>query len=138
MKKPRSIYVIDDDKCARDSLELLLTSAGHDVVIFSDGETFLQRSATLTSGIAILDLRMPGVCGLDVLMRLPPHIRAFLHSGNLSAHEKIRAMDNGAIGILEKPCPPSRLLAEIKDASSAWESSSAFSMHRLTASVLIA
>ena len=60
------VYVVDDDAAARESLEALLLSAGHDVTTFDSGEAFLEAYSPDWAGCAVLDVRMPGLSGLQV------------------------------------------------------------------------
>ncbi|MFZ5483739.1 MAG: response regulator transcription factor [Pseudomonadota bacterium] len=65
MTRP-TIHVVDDDPAIRDSLALLLDAEGFEVACHADGERFLATDKPLPPGCVILDLRMPGLSGLEV------------------------------------------------------------------------
>ena len=64
------ILVIDDDKAIRNLIHTFLTKKGHEVFLAGDGETGLSMFNRVRPMITILDLRMPGLDGLEVLRRL--------------------------------------------------------------------
>ena len=112
MNQPRVIYVVDDDGDLRRSLHFFLETRGICVSPFSSGAQFLTELDTLQPAPIILDVRMTGIDGLEVLARL----RAM---GNewpvvmLSAHGEIavavQSLKAGAIDFLQKPVPASTL-----------------------------
>lgn len=116
-----NIYIVDDDEAVRRSLGSLLLSRLSDCSIktFESGEAFLQNANLDGSGVAILDLRMEGMSGLDVFQTLQerksPLVVVFL-SGHGDIPVAVRAMQEGAISWLEKPCSDVVLLATIQKA----------------------
>jgi FixJ family two-component response regulator len=116
-----NLYIVDDDEAVRRSLGSLLLSRLSDCSIktFESGEAFLQNANLDGSGIAILDLRMEGMSGLDVFQTLQelksPLVVVFL-SGHGDIPVAVRAMQEGAISWLEKPCSDAVLLATIQKA----------------------
>ena len=68
--KPTRVFVIDDDDAMRRSLRDLLESLGYDVETFASAEQFLARKPFQGVGCIILDVRMPGLSGLDLQERL--------------------------------------------------------------------
>ncbi|XHS76918.1 response regulator transcription factor [Burkholderiaceae bacterium UC74_6] len=114
------LYVIDDDEAVRRSLGLLLLSRGHAVQAFASGETFLHSAALDQPGVAILDLRMEGMSGLQVFdalrERASPLVVLFL-SGHGDIPVAVQAVQDGAFGWLEKPCPEERLLEMLDKAA---------------------
>ncbi len=116
-----NLYIVDDDEAVRRSLGSLLLSRLSDCSIktFESGEAFLQNASLDGSGIAILDLRMEGMSGLDVFQALQerksPLVVVFL-SGHGDIPVAVRAMQEGAISWLEKPCSDAVLLATIQKA----------------------
>jgi FixJ family two-component response regulator len=116
-----NLYIVDDDEAVRRSLGSLLLSRLTDCSIktFESGEAFLQNANLDGSGVAILDLRMDGMSGLDVFQALQerksPLVIVFL-SGHGDIPVAVRAMQEGAISWLEKPCTDSALLQTIQRA----------------------
>ena len=66
----RIVHVVDDDAGVRRSLERLLDAAGFHVVSYQSPTAFLNAASGLTAGCVLLDIRMPGVDGLEVQARL--------------------------------------------------------------------
>jgi len=114
-----NLYVIDDDEAVRRSLGLLLLSRGHAVQAFASGESFLEGAALDQPGVAVLDLRLDGLSGLQVFdvlrARASPLVVLFL-SGHGDIPMAVEAVQNGAFGWLEKPCADARLLEAIEKA----------------------
>lgn len=117
-----NLYVVDDDEAVRRSIGLLLISRGFKVQTFACGDAFLQEATLDAPGCVILDLRMPGLSGLQVFERLralaSPLMVVFL-SGHGDITLATEAMRNGASIWLPKPCSDERLLDEVQRALSA-------------------
>lgn len=116
--KPLTIYITDDDVAVRDALTTLLSLEGHRCIPIADGNLALEAVARETPDLLLLDLKMPGLSGLEVLQQLPkPLPFACLM---ISAHGDIRAaveaIRSGATDFLEKPIEPDVLLETIKNA----------------------
>jgi FixJ family two-component response regulator len=107
------VAIVDDDELFRRSIERLVRSAGFNVAAFASAEEFLNSAELDRAACAILDMRLPGMSGLDLQRRLiarpTPMPIVFV-----SAHEEtsIRAMAlrAGAIEFLKKPFDNSTLL----------------------------
>ena len=74
MNEKTVIHVIDDESIIHDVLGDLLTSEGYDVELSSNGEEALQKCASRSFDLFLLDLLMPGLSGIDVLKRLKKFI----------------------------------------------------------------
>ncbi len=115
----KPVYLIDDDAAVRDALALLMLSHGYTVRAFESGETFLAAIQPDSEGVAVLDVRMPGLSGLDVFDRLREQdselIVIFL-SGHGDIPMAVQAVKQGAFDFLEKPCSEQALLNKIDDA----------------------
>jgi FixJ family two-component response regulator len=113
------LCVVDDDEAVRASLGLLLLSRGYVVQTFASGEAFLADADLQRPGCAILDLRMPGMSGLQVFQALraqdSPLVTLFL-SGHGDIPMAVEAIQNGAFGWLEKPSNDERLLDSVAKA----------------------
>jgi CheY-like chemotaxis protein len=117
--RPDLIAVIDDDRSVRNSVKTLLRSAGYRVETFESAEAFLESGAAAETGCLILDVRMPGMGGLELQVRL--------HDTNtevpiifITAHDdgalRQQAMQAGAVDMLHKPFAPKMLLSTLQTA----------------------
>lgn len=101
-----TIFVVDDDDLVRDALRALLTSAGFKVEVFESARAFLDSDHQQREGLLVLDVRMPGMNGLELQRHLADS-GVDLPIIFISAHEDIRArtkaMENGALAFLQKP-----------------------------------
>jgi len=114
-----TVFVVDDDPGARNSLVWLLESVRLVVQTFDSGEQFLKEVDEKQSGCVLLDLRMPGMSGQAVLAELatreisPPVVLVTAY-GNVST--TARAMRTGAFNVLEKPYDDQVLLDTLHEA----------------------
>jgi FixJ family two-component response regulator len=113
------VFVVDDDRSVRDSLRRLLTSLGMAVEVFPTAQAFLSASRGDGPACLILDMRLPGLSGLD-LQRELTNANATLPIIFLTGHGDIpmsvRAMKAGAIEFLTKPFREQDLLDAIRQA----------------------
>jgi FixJ family two-component response regulator len=118
-RKSPVVYVVDDDDSARSGLMRLLRSAGFRVTAFSSGQEYLDFEFLEPKAILILDVRMPGMSGLDLQKRLQNNGVA-LPIIFLTAFEdpqaRKEAMAAGASAFLNKPVDEKVLFAAIKRA----------------------
>ena len=114
-----TVFVVDDNPAVRKSLQVLVRSAGLDVETFGSSDDFLAAYDPRRAGCLVLDLRLRGEDGLDLLDKLGGRT-ASLPVIVLTAHgnvpTSVRALKAGAVDFLEKPAPPATLLARIRDA----------------------
>jgi FixJ family two-component response regulator len=117
-KEPTSIvHIIDDDAGMRKSLVMLAGSAVLHARGYESAEAFLRESVVHQPGCVVLDLRMSGMSGLDLLQRLRADkndIPVILISGHADVPAAIRGMKLGAVDLLEKPFEPAVLLEAIQ------------------------
>ena len=109
------VYVLDDDRRIRESLSALLSSAGHEVVTFSNAGEYLAFQRPDAPACLILDLDLPGMTGLELQTKLadvggPPIV--FL-TGHGDIPSTVKAMKAGATEFLSKPFEPEELLRAI-------------------------
>ncbi|WP_269532246.1 response regulator transcription factor [Chitinimonas sp. BJYL2] len=119
MHKPGHVYLVDDDAAVRDALGLLLLSHGYMVRSFESGEQFLAEVDAGSDGVAILDVRMPGLSGLDVfdqLRAVDSELIVLFLSGHGDIPMAVQAIKQGAFDFLEKPCAEQQLLDKLDDA----------------------
>src|SRR5262245_23211633 len=119
MASERRVFVIDDDEAVRDSLGLLLESAGHQVRSFGSALDFLAAAPALLPGCVIVDVRMPDMGGLELQQRLVQQQARFPVIG-ITGHGDIamavRAMKAGAVDFVEKPFAEEAILAGVRGA----------------------
>ena len=119
MSEEPVVFVVDDDPALRDSIALLARAEGLAARTFDSARSFLDAWDRAEPGCLIVDLRMPGLSGLDLQERLagdadaPPII--FL-TGYGTVPAAVRALKAGAMDFLEKPFDPATLLARVRDA----------------------
>jgi FixJ family two-component response regulator len=114
-----TVFVVDDDRSVRESLRRLFTSVGMTVEVFPTAQAFLNATRRDAPGCLVLDVRLPGLSGLD-LQRELANTNATLPIVFLTGHGDIpmsvRAMKAGAVEFLTKPFRPQDLLDAIGQA----------------------
>ena len=112
------VFVVDDDLSVRESLELLLKSAGWQPVICASAAEFLSRPNALTPGCLILDVALPGLNGFDLqrLVADRPHLPVIFITGCGDIPMTVRAMKAGAVEFLTKPFDGEVLLEAVRQA----------------------
>ena len=113
------IYVVDDDDAVRDSLSLLLESAGHLVQTFEAATDALASCRARTPGCVITDVRMPEMDGLEFQEKLAEsriEVPVIVITGHADVPLAVRAMKAGAVDFIEKPFPDEAILASIETA----------------------
>ena len=119
MQPEPTVYVVDDDEPMRDSLRWLIESVGLNVETFAGAEDFLDAYDGKNHACLVLDLRMPGMSGLELQDALAsrnmtiPIIFITAH-GEIKA--AVRAMKGGAVDFLSKPFSDQALLDRIQQA----------------------
>jgi FixJ family two-component response regulator len=101
-----TVHVIDDDISLREALGLLLPSVGLDVRTYASVQEFLDAGAQNRPGCIVLDVRLPGISGLDFQSRrqgFGVHLPIVLMTGHGDVPMSVRAMKAGAVDFLPKP-----------------------------------
>ena len=114
-----SVFVVDDDRAVRESLALLMQSAGLAVATFPSARDFLDAYRPAHRGCLITDIRMPGMSGLELQERLSAdryHIPVIVLTGFGDVPTAVRALKGGAIDFVEKPINPQALLDLVQHA----------------------
>src|SRR5947208_8634755 len=113
------VFVVDDDRAFRDALRRLLTSVGLTVEVFQSAQAFLSSPRRHAPGCLVLDVRLPGLSGLDLQRELADTDAAlpiiFL-TGHGDIPMSVRAMKAGAVEFLTKPFREQDLLDAIRQA----------------------
>jgi two-component system response regulator FixJ len=115
----QQVLIVDDDTAVRDSLEALLTLEGYRVTAFASAEAFLETHAGDLGGCLLLDVRMPGMDGLELLDNLAARgsrLPVVVMTGHGDIAMAVRAMKAGALDFLEKPIAHDRLLSVLDSA----------------------
>ncbi|MBM6984484.1 MAG: response regulator transcription factor [Mesosutterella multiformis] len=110
------IRTVDDDPAMREALEFMLTAEGWRVKTYENGRAFLTDDAPSTPGCAILDVRMPGMSGLELQQEM--NVRGYalpiiFLTGNGDIDMAVGAMRDGAVDFVQKPVRQERLLKAI-------------------------
>jgi FixJ family two-component response regulator len=113
------VIAVDDDPAVRMALQNLLEAAGYRVATMAASSGLIDDPRLHLSCCLLLDLRMPGVSGLDVQRQLEAagvHVPVVFLSGHGDVSTSVAAMKQGAVDFLEKPVDPSALLAAVRRA----------------------
>ena len=114
-----AVFIVDDDASVRDAVRSLLRSVGFDTEAFASAEEFLKAERPETPSCLILDVRLPGVSGLDFQEQLQsigieiPIVFVTAHSDIPSS---VRALKGGAVEFLAKPFQTEELLTAVHQA----------------------
>jgi two-component system, LuxR family, response regulator FixJ len=113
------VFVVDDDPAMRKSLRWLIESVGLAVAAFERADTFLLAYDGTQPGCLVLDVRMPGMSGLELQAALAARslqIPTIVITGHADVTMAVRAVQNGALDFLEKPFSDQVLLDRIRQA----------------------
>ena len=119
MNEVPTVFVVDDDRAVRKSLRWLLESVDLQVETFESAREFLEKYEPHRPGCVVLDVRMPGMSGLelqDYLRSQDINIPVIIITGYGDVPMAVRAMKAGAIDFIEKPVCDQVLLEHIHDA----------------------
>jgi two-component system response regulator FixJ len=119
MNRNTSVYVVDDDDAVRSSLRLLLKSVGIPAVSFGSARDFLAAYDPDVPGCLVLDVRMPGMSGLELqeeLNRIGAIIPVIFITGHGDIPMAVEAMQHGAFDFLQKPFRDQDLIDRVQRA----------------------
>jgi FixJ family two-component response regulator len=114
-----TVFVIDDDESIREALKDLIESVGLHVETFTSAQQFLQSQRANAPGCLVLDVRLPGLSGLDLQRQLAAaniHTPIIFVTGHADISMTVRAMKGGAVEFLTKPFRDQELLDAIRQA----------------------
>ncbi len=114
-----SIYIVDDDMAVRDALSVLFGLEGFEVRAFASGDQFLEEAAALAPACLLLDIRMPGRTGLEVLQALKKAgygAPIFMISGHGDIPMAVQAIKDGAVDFIEKPFHAETVVGSVREA----------------------
>jgi FixJ family two-component response regulator len=117
------IFVVDDDPAVRETLSVVLSAGGYQVICFADGAALLAVARSRTPSCILLDVHIPGKSGLDILNELhgedyPAPI--FMISGQGDIAMAVGAIKSGALDFIEKPFRGSEIVSRLDEAIGAY------------------
>jgi len=113
----RKILVVDDDPDMRTMLQELLKSCGYDVRVAADGLAAFRAFVTESPDVVLLDIRMPGIDGIDVLAsirEIDPFVKVIMLTGVTRMSEANAAFEYGVYDYIGKPVDPAYLELSIE------------------------
>lgn len=119
-----NVFVVDDDASVRKALARLVQSAGYQVTVFESAEQFLHDASPDAGACLVLDVRMPGLDGMELQKQLEARgitIPIIFITGHGDIPMSVRAMKAGAIDFLAKPFEDHILLDAIQSATARYE-----------------
>ncbi|MEX2475723.1 response regulator FixJ [Marinobacter sp.] len=115
----QTVYVVEDDEAVRDSLELLLKSDGKSVKPYENATAFLRDYSEKMAGCIVLDIRMPGMDGMELQKKLNDKhsiLPIIFVTGHGDVPMAVDAMKEGAVDFIQKPYREEALLEKIEAA----------------------
>src|SRR5499433_1116457 len=117
------IFVVDDDPAVRETLSMVLSAGGYQVICFADGAALLAVARGRIPAAILLDVHIPGKSGLDILKELhgedyPAPI--FMISGQGDIAMAVSAIKSGAIDFIEKPFRGNEIVTRVREAVEAY------------------
>ncbi|MES9962168.1 MAG: response regulator transcription factor [Candidatus Sedimenticola sp. 20ELBAFRAG] len=111
-----TVFIVDDDQEVRDALQLLMESVGLKVETFGSAQDYLDQFDASRAGCLVLDIRMPGMSGLDLQARLAAesiHPPIVIITGHGDVPMAVRAVQAGAVDFVQKPFNDQQLLDSV-------------------------
>ncbi|MEE3170658.1 MAG: response regulator FixJ [Pseudomonadota bacterium] len=115
----QTVFVVEDDEAVRDSLELLLKSDGKPVKTYESATAFLKDYSDKMAGCIVLDIRMPGMDGMELQKKLNEKhsiLPIIFVTGHGDVPMAVDAMKEGAVDFIQKPYREEALLEKIEAA----------------------
>lgn len=113
------IFIVEDDDAVRESLQLVLESLGHTVSAFPSAGAFLEQFNSDLAGCLVLDIRMPGMNGMELQRKLNDSnsmLPIIFVTGHGDVPMAVEAMQQGAFDFIQKPYREQELLEKIERA----------------------
>ena len=115
----QTVFIVDDDLAIRHAMTLLVQSVGLESRVFATANDFLERFDSYSAGCLVLDIRMPGLSGLELqqrLLELGVSIPIIFITGHADVPMAVEAMQKGAFAFIQKPFRDQELLESISEA----------------------
>ena len=119
MAEEATVYVVEDDEASRELMKDLFESVDLNVLTFNSGNDFLDALPVESPGCILLDVRMPGISGLDLQAKLnsePSSLPIIIVTAHGDTQMAVRAMKEGAFDFVEKPIYNQLLLETVDKA----------------------
>ena len=119
MQREPTVVLVDDDQSVRDALKWLIESVDLCVDAYGSAAQFLESFDPTMPGCLVLDVRMPGMSGLELQENLSAHkcgLPVIIVTGHADVAMCVRAFEGGAFAFLEKPVNQQNLLEQIQKA----------------------
>jgi FixJ family two-component response regulator len=113
------VFLVDDDPAVRDALSVTFRIEGFQARSFADGTAFLEAARQEVPDAILLDVRMPGTSGIDVLEEIEAQsypAPIFIISGHGDIPMAVEAIKKGAIDFLEKPFDADTIVQRVREA----------------------
>lgn len=117
--QPMTVFIVDDDEAMRDSLNCLFEAAHHPCKTFVSAHAFLESRDQHQQGCILLDIRMPGMSGMELLEYLKAQdvqLPIIVITGHGDVPLAVRAMKQGAFDFIQKPFTTQDLLDRVQAA----------------------
>jgi FixJ family two-component response regulator len=117
--KPPTVFIVDDDPAIRFAMQALMDSVNIEHEIFASGDEFLENADDHRAGCLVLDIRMPGLGGLelqDELLKRDSTLPIIFITGHGDVPMAVDAMQKGAVDFIQKPFRDQDLLDRIREA----------------------
>jgi FixJ family two-component response regulator len=114
-----TVLVVDDDASVRKALQRLIRAAGYSVEVFASADAYVAAAAPPPPACLVLDIRMPGMSGLELQQRVqgtPSGFPIVFITGHGDDGVRSQALASGAVEVLDKPLDERILLAAIERA----------------------
>lgn len=114
-----TVFIVEDDEAVRDSLRLMLESLGHIVASYGRADEFLEAYDPELPGCLVLDIRMPGMNGMELQRKLNAMtsiLPIIFVTGHGDVPMAVEAMQQGAVDFVQKPYREQELLDKIQSA----------------------
>jgi signal transduction histidine kinase len=109
---PQTVVVIDDDRAMRLACQKILSKVGFRVEAYETGSAGLEAIAALKPALVVVDLKMPGISGMEVIARvheIDPRVSIVVITGYATIDTAVEAMKSGAYDFVPKPFSPDEL-----------------------------
>lgn len=113
------VYIVEDDEAVRESLQLILESIGYRVATYESANQFIEAWNAEMAGCLVLDIRMPGMNGMELQRRLNERnsiLPIIFVTGHGDVPMAVEAMQQGAVDFVQKPYREQELLEKIERA----------------------
>ena len=114
-----TVYIVDDDQAIRRAMDFLMRSVGLDYEIFHSADDFLAKYTDEFAGCLVLDIRMPGLGGLELqqkLLEVDSSLPIIFVTGHGDVPMAVEAMQKGAFDFIQKPFRDQELLDRVSEA----------------------